>query len=59
MPWTAEDAERHTKKADDPRRQRMWAEIANSALSDTGDEGRAIREDNAAVAKDFVKSIRP
>ena len=59
MPWTAEDAERHTKKADDLRRQRMWAEIANSVLSDTGDEGRAIREANAAVAKDFAKSIRP
>jgi uncharacterized protein YdaT len=59
MPWTAGDAERHTKKADDPRRQRMWAEIANSVLSDTGDEGRAIREANAAVAKDFAKTIRP
>ena len=33
MPWTAGDAERHTKKADDPRRQRMWVEIANSVLS--------------------------
>jgi uncharacterized protein YdaT len=59
MPWTAEDAERHTKKADDLRRQRMWAEIANSVLSDTGDGGRAIREANAAIAKGFAKSIRP
>jgi hypothetical protein len=25
-------------------------------LSDTGDEGRAIREANSAVAKDFAKS---
>jgi uncharacterized protein YdaT len=58
MPWTAEDAERHTKKADSSKRQRMWAEIANSVLSDTGDEGRAIREANAAVAKDFAKSVR-
>jgi len=37
----------------------MWAEIANSVLSDTGDEGRAVHEANAAVAKDFAKSIRP
>lgn len=59
MPWTAEDAERHTKKADDPKRQRMWAEIANSVLAETGDEGRAIREANATVAKDFAKSFRP
>jgi uncharacterized protein YdaT len=51
-----EDADGHTKKANDPKRQRMWAEIANSVLSDTGDEGRAIREANSAVAKDFAKS---
>ena len=59
MPWTADDAERHTKKADSPKRQRMWAEIANSVLADTGDEGRAIREANAAVARDYGKSVRP
>ena len=34
----------------------MWAEVANSVLSDTGDEGRAVREANATVAKDFAKS---
>jgi uncharacterized protein YdaT len=59
MPWNPDDAERHTKKADDPKRQRMWAEIANSVLAESGDEGRAIREANAAVAKDFAKSVRP
>ena len=57
MPWTAEDAERHTKKADSPKRQRMWAEIANSVLAETGDDGRAIREANAAVARDYGKSV--
>ena len=51
-----EDADRHTKKANDPKRQRMWAEIANSVLSDTGDEGRAIREANAMVGRDYEKS---
>jgi uncharacterized protein YdaT len=56
MPWTAADAERHTKKADNPKRQRMWAEIANSVLADTGNEGRAIREANAAVARDYAKN---
>jgi len=50
--------ERHTKKADDPKRQRMWAEIANSVLAESGDAGRAIREANAAVANDFAKSVR-
>jgi hypothetical protein len=56
MPWTAEDADRHTKKADSAKRQRMWAEIANSVLAETGDEGRAIREANAMVGRDYEKS---
>jgi uncharacterized protein YdaT len=56
MPWTIEDAERHTKKADSAKRQRMWAEIANSVLAETGDEGRAIREANSMVGKDHEKS---
>ena len=56
MPWTAEDAERHTKKADSAKRQRMWADIANSVLDETGDEGRAIREANAMVGRDHEKS---
>ena len=55
MPWTAEDAERHTKKADSSKRQRMWAEIANSVLAETGDEGRAIREANAMVGRDHER----
>jgi uncharacterized protein YdaT len=58
MPWASEDAKRHTKKADSPKRQRMWAEIANSVLAETGDEGRAIREANAAVARNYDKSVR-
>ena len=56
MPWTAEDAERHTKKADNAKRQRMWAEIANSVLAETGDEGRAIREANAMVGRSRDRS---
>jgi hypothetical protein len=39
MPWTLSDAERHTHK------------VANDALERTGDEGRAIREANAVVAR--------
>jgi hypothetical protein len=34
----------------------MWAEIANAVLADTADEGRAIREANAAVGRDYAKS---
>lgn len=51
MPWTAEDASSHTKKAATPKAQRLWAEIANKVLAETGDEGRAIREANAVIAR--------
>lgn len=51
MPWTPEDAERHTRKADTPELQRLWSEVANRVLEATGDEGRAIREANAVVAR--------
>lgn len=55
MPWTARDAFRHTKKADTPHRKRMWADVANSVLADTGSDEKAIRAANAAVAKDHRK----
>jgi len=57
MPWTSVDAQRHTKKADNAKRQRMWADIANSVLLETVDEGRAIREANAMVGRDHEKSV--
>jgi hypothetical protein len=50
MPWTAGDAHRHTSKADTPAKAAAWSHVANSVLHKTGDEGRAIREANAAVA---------
>lgn len=49
MPWTASDATGHTKKADTPDKKKKWAKVANSVLSLTGDEGRAIRIANASV----------
>jgi len=51
MPWTPSDAERHTHKAATPGLQQLWAKVANDALERTGDEGRAIREANAVVAR--------
>jgi hypothetical protein len=59
MPWTAKDAEGHTKAANTPKKQKTWAKIANKARADCikggGDakecDGRAIRIANAAVAK--------
>ena len=52
MPWSPSDAVHKTKKAGgSPRAKRQWSKVANSVLSRTGDEGRAIRSANAVVAK--------
>jgi hypothetical protein len=51
MPWTPDDAERHTHKATSPALKELWAQIANECLEQTGNEGRAIREANAVVAR--------
>lgn len=51
MPWGPGDATRHTKKARSGKAKRQFAHVANSILQRTGDEGRAIRGANAAVAK--------
>lgn len=53
MPWTAADAQRHTKLASTLHLQQMWTEIANSALKRTGDDGLAIREANGRLL-DYV-----
>lgn len=51
MPWRPEDAPRHTHKAETEELRRIWAEIANRVLAETADEGRAIREANAVIAR--------
>jgi len=51
MPWSPNDAERHTHKATTGELKALWAKVANERLEKTGDEGRAIREANAVVAR--------
>ena len=51
MPWTSQDAERHTHKASTAPLQELWAKVANETLDRTGDEARAVREANAVVAR--------
>ena len=51
MPWTPNDAERHTHKATTRELKELWAQVANESLERTGDEGRAIREANAVIAR--------
>lgn len=55
MPWQPSDAHAHTHKADSPRRQRMFADIANKELERHGDEGEAIAAASAAVARDHER----
>lgn len=56
MPWSPSDGPaRHTKKANSPNKKRQWSHVANSVLSKTGDEGRAVREANAAVKRNKGK----
>jgi hypothetical protein len=56
MPWTSDDAERHTHKAITPELKELWAKVANARLDATGDEARAIREANAVVARQAERS---
>jgi hypothetical protein len=51
MPWSPEDAQRHTHKANTPERARQWSHVANSALARGESEGSAIRQANAAVGQ--------
>jgi hypothetical protein len=51
MPWTANDAQKHTHKATTSELKELWAKVANDSLERTNDEGRAVREANAVVAR--------
>jgi len=46
-----DDAEGHTHKATTRALKEIWAKVANERRQRTGDEGRAIREANAVVAR--------
>jgi hypothetical protein len=48
MPWSTEDVDRHKKGLSTDKKE-LWVKVANEVLDKTGDEGRAIREANAAV----------
>jgi uncharacterized protein YdaT len=50
MPWSAGDAKKH-KKGLSKTEAKKWAEIANAALKQYGDEGKAIRVANSRVGR--------
>ena len=49
MPWEHSDALKHNHAADTPRKQKIWAEVANSTLKHTGDDAAAIRAANSVL----------
>lgn len=51
MPWKADDATRHTHVADTPKKKKIWAKVANDVRKQFGNDARAIKEANAAVAR--------
>jgi hypothetical protein len=51
MPWKPSAATGKTKRAKSPAAKKQWASAANAVLAKTGDEGKAVRIANAAVAK--------
>ena len=50
MPWTPDMAVKHNKKATG-KAGAQWSAVANSVLSKTGSDSRAIREANAVIAR--------
>lgn len=56
MPWEAQDAKRHTKKATSAKKQRQWSHVANKALAAGASEGSAIAQANAVVKRNKRKS---
>lgn len=50
MPWTEADVDRHNKGLS-AKQKSVWVQVANQELASHGDDARAIRSANAAVAK--------
>ena len=57
MPWTSNDAERHTRKATTSELKELWAKVANESLERTGDEGRA-HEHTAELCRRYPLAAR-
>lgn len=60
MPWTPSDAKRFSKRAGGSKTSsKQWADVANSALSKTGDDATAIKEASSVIKKATTKSTQP
>lgn len=59
MPWKLADAQRHTHLATTSRLRRIWTQVANKTLADTGDDAIAIRVANATVRRQVENTKSP
>lgn len=51
MPWTAKDAKKHTKSASSDKKQRQWADVADSVKAKGASDASAIKQANAVVKR--------
>lgn len=51
MPWQPAESEAKTRKANTPKKQRQWRDVANGVLAKTGNDARAIRTANGVIKK--------
>jgi hypothetical protein len=51
MPWTPGSTRKFTKKANTPKRRRMWSHVANAAKRRGASDQSAIRQASAVVAR--------
>lgn len=59
MPWTIQDARKHTRKAGSPAEKRQWKSTANAVLGTTGDGVKAIKAANAAITGKPPRKTKP
>lgn len=59
MPWDAEDASSHTKKAMSAPAKQQWSDVANSMLKRGASEGLAVRAANGVIRKRVTKLATP
>ncbi len=62
MPWTASDAQSHTKLANTPAKQKQWAKVANAALAGCDGEkdkceASAIQQANSVIKESRKKEL--
>lgn len=58
MRWGPSDAPRFTRLADTFSRQKLWADVANRALRQTGDDAKAVRIANSAIHAQVAGKVR-